>query len=97
MKQSAIFDHPFGAPYEARLGDTVDAPRRAARGRLAAEGLPGPKREEWRFTPLRSLSKIPFIPAAAADDIDVTEVPSDVPSVPDACRIVLVNGRHRPD
>lgn len=96
MKLSALLDHPFGERYAAAL-PAADAARRAARSRLLAEGLPGPKREDWRFTPLRALSKIPFIPAAAADDIDVTQVPVGVPQLAGALRIVLVNGKYRPD
>ncbi len=96
MTQSALLDHPFGERYASALPAT-DAGRMTARAALAAAGLPGAKREEWRFTPLRALAKVPFIPAAAADDIDVTAIPADVPRLPDALRIVLVNGKYRAD
>jgi Fe-S cluster assembly protein SufD len=96
MKQSALLDHPFGAGYAAAL-PAADSARQEARETLALEGLPGPKREEWRFTPLRGLAKIPFIPAASADDIDVRDIPADVPRFAGAIRIVLVNGVYRAD
>lgn len=96
MKQSVLLDHPFGDRYAAAL-PAADTARSAARARLRAEGLPGPKREEWRFTPLRGLAKIPFVPAAAADDIDVAQIPADVPRLADAHRVVLVNGKFRAD
>ncbi|MGE4064008.1 MAG: Fe-S cluster assembly protein SufD [Rhodospirillaceae bacterium] len=94
MKPSALLDHPFGDRYAAALPGP-DSARRAARARLLAEGLPGPKREEWRFTPLRALAKIPFLPAPA--DIDVSAELAHVTPVPGALRLVLVNGRYRPD
>ncbi len=104
MKSAGILDHPFGAAYAKRLGPlpgaastALDALRQRARLTLGSDGLPGPKLEEWRFTPLRSLAKVPFIPAAAADDIEVAQVPLSVPVVPGAARIVLVNGNYRPD
>ena len=96
MKQSALLDHPFGERYAAAL-PSADAARLTARETLFEDGLPGPKREEWRFTPLRSLAKIPFVPAATADDIDVTAIPADVPRLDGAVRIVLVNGKYRAD
>jgi Fe-S cluster assembly protein SufD len=86
MKPSVIPDHPFGEAYAKRLGAAV------WRG-----ALPGPKVEEWRFTPLRALAKIPFVPAAQAEDVDVTEVPRAVPVIAGAARIVLVNGAYRAD
>jgi len=96
MKQSVLLNHPFGERYAAAL-PAADAARREARETLKVEGLPGPKREEWRFTPLRALAKVPFVPAAAAEDIDVSEIPAGVPRLADALRIVLVNGKYRAD
>ena len=40
--------------------------RRDALARVG-NGLPGPKVEEWRFTPLTDLAKLGFIPAATAE------------------------------
>jgi Fe-S cluster assembly protein SufD len=38
--------------------------RKAAAARFAKLGFPGPRDEEWRFTPVASLARIPFEPAA---------------------------------
>ncbi|MHB1205091.1 MAG: Fe-S cluster assembly protein SufD [Rhodospirillaceae bacterium] len=96
-----LLDHPFGADYATRIGVAADkglaAIREQARAVFESRGLPGPKNESWRFTPLRGLTKIAFIPAAAADDVDVGAVPADVPTLPGAARIVLVNGVYRRD
>lgn len=78
---SLITDHPFGAPYAQKLGA---APWAGA--------LPGPKVEEWRFTPLRVLAKIPFVPAGA---VEIDRLPVSVPKIPGAARLVLVNGVYR--
>ncbi len=103
MNSPGLLDHPFRDPYASRLGvlpgtanTWLDGLRQGARTALAG-GLPGPKEEVWRYTPLRALAKIPFIPAAAADDVDVTEVPRTVPSIAGAVRMVLVNGVFRRD
>jgi Fe-S cluster assembly protein SufD len=99
MTTSLITQHPFSDAYAGqagRLPAALDGLRRDARARVAA-GLPGSKVEEWRFTPLTDLAKVGFIPAVAADDIDVVAVPSDVPHVPGALRLVLVNGAYSAD
>ncbi len=101
MALSLISSHPFGDTYAAKAGtlstgSRIDVLRKAARTEIG-RGLPGPKDEEWRFTPLNALSRVGFIPAAAAEDIDVTVVPSDVPRFERAIRIVLVNGVYRAD
>ncbi len=100
MAASLISAHPFGEAYAAKAG-TASGGRwaelqRAARAEIA-RGLPGPQHEEWRFTPLTALARVGFIPAAAADDVDVTTVPSDVPRIEGATRVVLVNGVYRAD
>ena len=103
MKSSGVIDHPFRRPYTSRLGVLpgttnawLDGLRQGGKAALD-KGLPGPKEESWRYTPMRSLVKVPFIPAAAANDVDVTEVPSSVPFIEGALRVVLVNGIFRQD
>jgi len=101
MATSFITAHPFGDAYAAHAGALPATPwlqslRSFARGEIAG-GLPGPKAEEWRFTPLTHLAKIDFIPAATADDVDVTVVPLGVPQIPGALRVVMVNGVYRAD
>ena len=102
MKRApGLMDHPFGADYAKRTlapaDKQLDAFREQARAVFEPHGLPGPKNEAWRFTPLRALTKVPFIPAEAADDVDVAAVPSGVVSLPGSARIVLVNGVYRRD
>ena len=104
VKAAGILDHAFGEAYAKRLGGlpgaattALDALRQRARVTLGTDGLPGPKLEEWIYTPLRALAKVPFIPAASAEDIDVREIPRTVPTIAGAARIVLVNGVYRPD
>ncbi|MDX2145159.1 MAG: Fe-S cluster assembly protein SufD [Rhodospirillaceae bacterium] len=104
MRAAGLLDHPFREAYAAKLGALpgavnawVDGLRQSARAVLNMTGLPGPKTEAWKFTPLGDLAKIPFIPAALADDVDVRSVPIGVPVIPGAKRIVLVNGVLRPD
>ncbi len=82
MKPSLITDHPFGEAYAKRLGVSP-----------WGGNLPGPKVEEWRFTPLRSLAKIAFAPATAKVDA----IPNNVPLIAGAARLVLVNGTYRKD
>ena len=83
MKPSLITEHPFGEGYAQRLGV---APWRG--------NLPGPKVEEWHYTPLRSLAKIAFAPA---DGVEVDSIPRNVPLIRGAVRLVLVNGAYRKD
>ncbi len=102
MKRApGLMDHPFGADYAQRTLAPADKHlagfREQARAVFEPHGLPGPKNESWRFTPLRSLAKVPFIPADAADDVDVSAVPPGVVSLPGSARIVLVNGVYRRD
>jgi Fe-S cluster assembly protein SufD len=44
---------------------TVHRLRKAAMARFVELGFPGPRDEEWRFTPVASLARVPFEPAAA--------------------------------
>ncbi len=81
MKPSLLTDHPFGADYAKRLG--VPAWNGA---------LPGPKVEEWRFTPLRALTKVSFTPATG---VGFDTLPRNIPMIAGAARLVLVNGAYR--
>ena len=98
---SGLMEHPFGADYARGTPAPADralaAFREQARAVFEPQGLPGPRNESWRFTPLRTLAKVPFIPAAAADDVDVAAVPPQIAELPGAARIVLVNGILRAD
>ncbi|MBL8644871.1 MAG: Fe-S cluster assembly protein SufD [Rhodospirillaceae bacterium] len=99
MVATGLLDHPFKEAYASKAGALpgathawVDGLRQTARALLNTAGLPGPKTEAFIFTPVSDLAKIPFIPAASADDVDVRDVPLNVPRIAGASRIVLVNG-----
>ena len=81
MKPALLTDHPFGEAYANKLG--VPA---------WAGALPGPKVEDWRFTPLRTLAKVPFAPATG---VGFDTLPRNIPKIAGAARVVLVNGVYR--
>jgi Fe-S cluster assembly protein SufD len=67
--------------------------RRRARARFDALGFPTPKMEEWRFTNVKKIAETPLVLATHP-----AEQPTIEPfCVPDAHRIVLVNGRFSPE
>jgi Fe-S cluster assembly protein SufD len=74
---------PPGAVEAGRLG----AARRAAMDALLADGLPPPRSERWKYTPLRAFERRSFAAAPSAS-ID----PELLAAVP-APRMVFVNGR----
>ena len=104
MTLSTKIEHPFGANYtnsvEARSstqGSWVDAMRQASRAVFESQGLPSRKVEAWKYTSLTELAKTDYIPAARADDVDVTTIPVTIPQMPGAMRLVFVNGVYRAD
>lgn len=97
MVAVGLLDHPFKERYASRIGELpgadtpwIEGMRRTARDVLYEIGLPGPKNEAWKFTPLADLSKIAFMPAPIQSN--VLRVPDHVYRIPGARRIVLVNG-----
>ncbi|WP_058834113.1 Fe-S cluster assembly protein SufD [Luteimonas abyssi] len=73
-------------------GFSGDAARRAILDEALRDGLPGPRSEAWKYTPLRALERRSFgVPPAQAPSID-TALLAGVP----APRLVFVNGRHAP-
>lgn len=66
-----------------------DAARRAALDAALRDGLPGPRSEAWKYTPLRALERRSFAPSADLPKIDPA-VLADIP----APRLVFVNGRY---
>ncbi len=75
----------LSAPDAQALGEG----RRQALETLLADGLPGPREEAWKYTPLRALERRAFAPAAAEpaafDDALLAGIP--------APRLVFANGR----
>lgn len=67
-----------------------DASRRVLLDAALRDGLPGPRTEAWKYTPLRALERRSFAPAiAAATGVD----PAALAHIP-APRLVFVNGVH---
>ncbi|HVI57381.1 MAG TPA: Fe-S cluster assembly protein SufD [Luteimonas sp.] len=72
------------------VGFSGDATRRAALDAVLRDGLPGPRSEAWKYTPLRALERRTFAPAAdAAVTVDAALL-AGIPSP----RLVFVNGLH---
>ena len=67
-----------------------DAARRAALDAVLRDGLPGPRTEAWKYTPLRALERRAFVPATL-----VAIDPALLAGIP-APRLVFVNGVHDP-
>ncbi|MBP8804184.1 MAG: Fe-S cluster assembly protein SufD [Pseudoxanthomonas sp.] len=83
------FRDGYGAlrdPDALQLGDG----RRQALAALLADGLPGPREEAWKYTPLRALERRAF---AAADPAPPACDPALLADIP-APRLVFVNGRY---
>ncbi|MCA1939856.1 MAG: Fe-S cluster assembly protein SufD [Caenispirillum bisanense] len=95
---------PFAALLE-RAPDTLPGGRidwvRKAREEGAklflAHGVPTVKVEQWKYTNLRALLKIPFEPAQGAADLGLTDLPAGDALTVDAHVLVFVNGRFAPE
>ena len=75
--------------------------RKAGADAFARHGLPGPREEAWRYTPLRSLAEIPFhepvrllgdTPRLAFIDDQLAAL-----ALPDTPRLVFIDGNFRAD
>src|SRR5690606_36219227 len=67
-----------------------DGARKAALDAVLRDGLPGPRSEAWKYTPLRALERRAFSPAATDG---ATFDPALIAAIP-APRLVFVNGVH---
>lgn len=89
---------PWLAPARALAGDGapawISALRETGAASFAASGLPTPAWEGWQYTNLRPMTATLFHFDAPAD-IAAQDLPA--PLLTDSHRIVLVNGRLRPD
>lgn len=90
-------------PFAGHLGggtgagiDWVEDLRRRGRDAYAGQGLPTPRVEAWKFTNLRRLAAAELAaPGTKGGDV---ALPGTLPEAAlDAHRLVLVNGRFRPD
>lgn len=68
--------------------------KKAAIARLSAIGFPGPRDEEFRFTPTAPLWQTNFqmADAACVDHVDVDSALSQAVSIPDAVQVVVIDG-----
>lgn len=73
----------------------LEALRRRARDRFAAEGLPTRKDEAWRYTSLDPLLAQVFYPAASTEK-DLRALRDLLPERTDNYRLVLLDGRFSP-
>jgi Fe-S cluster assembly protein SufD len=64
--------------------------RARAREAFAAQGIPTPRNEEWKYTPLREIAEADWAPAEPGPAIFEFDLPFRVEG---SVRIVLVNGR----
>ena len=89
-----IYFSSFAAQEKKRAGDPawLRSLRRAAIDRFGELGFPTTKHEEWKYTSLAALARVPFGPAGEVEDArDLKQVR---PSYLDDCLpLVFVNGR----
>lgn len=91
---SALLDS-FAAAFDGlaqREAAGLGAHRREALDAALRDGLPGPRSEAWKYTPLRALERRTFVPAApiAADTGALDAALAHIPFP----RMVFVDGRH---
>lgn len=67
-----------------------DGSRKATLDAIVRDGLPGPRSEAWKYTPLRALERRTFAPVDAAVATFDPALLADIP----APRLVFVNGVH---
>jgi Fe-S cluster assembly protein SufD len=66
--------------------------REAALARFLERGFPTRRDEDWKYTNLAALARLPFVPGDAAAETDATDPLAGL----DAYRLVFVNGSYRP-
>jgi Fe-S cluster assembly protein SufD len=88
---SALLDSLSASFVPLAGGDAALAgTRRQALDDALRDGLPGPRSEAWKYTPLRALERRGFAAAAATPPAIDAALVADIP----APRLVFVNGRH---
>ncbi|WP_064746630.1 Fe-S cluster assembly protein SufD [Lysobacter antibioticus] len=96
---SALLD-AFASAFDAlpaRDAAGLGATRRAALDAALRDGLPGPRTEAWKYTPLRALERRTFLPAAGvAPAADGAALDAAIAGIP-APRVVFHNGRYDAD
>lgn len=65
---------------------------------FAAHGLPTRSHERWKYTRVSQMADLPLVAApASTGPVDLAPAMAQALSVPNTARLVLVNGRLRPD
>ncbi|MDR3517942.1 MAG: Fe-S cluster assembly protein SufD [Azospirillaceae bacterium] len=75
----------------------LDRLRHDGLARFAATGFPSQRVEAWKYTSLRALERSVFAPAGHATPPAIDRLPTVAPDPRTAHRLVLVDGRFRPD
>lgn len=72
--------------------------REAAMARFVTLGFPTRRSEAWKYTDLRPLQKVPFLPARGTDAaVSIDRMPALLPTDLRRYRLVFVNGGFRPE
>jgi Fe-S cluster assembly protein SufD len=73
--------------------------RKSAIKRFAELGFPTTRNEDWKFTNVDPIAKIPFRPAPGyeLDSVSAEQIRHAVFQVPDSIRLVFVNGQFSPE
>jgi Fe-S cluster assembly protein SufD len=91
------------AQLEKELGGATSAPihriRKAAMRRFTELGFPGPRDEDWKFTNLAPLAKLPFKLAGSQEKagVSLSVLEEAAFAVGSGHRVVLVDGRYSPE
>ncbi len=92
----------YQTAFEQRTRDSVDAAalaqqRAKAWSTFAASGFPSTRDEDWKYTNLRRLLRRKFTaPAATPAEIEAVQLDGQIIVVPDASRLVFVDGVFAP-
>jgi Fe-S cluster assembly protein SufD len=79
----------------AKSNPWLDGIRRAAIGRFAELGFPTTRLEEWKYTSVNPIARVPFKPAAGkTNGITAADLARCTFSEMECCQLVFLNGRY---
>lgn len=93
MAQPVPFTESFDVALPGDGTDWLDRLRAEARDAYRRDGLPTPRTEAWKYTNLRRLARIGFVPEEAGNTLDLAAIPDGIAVLDDAYTAVFVNGR----